>query len=387
MAPTDRTYDVVLLGATGFTGALTAAQLVARAPDLSRIALAGRNRGKLEGVRDRLAQTDPRAADLELLQADVTDASSLRQLAESTTVVATTVGPYNHHGEPLVAACAAAGTSYVDLTGEPEFVDRMYVQHHAEAVRTGARIVHACGFDSIPYDLGALVCVDALPDGVPLKLQGYVRAGGTASAGTFHSAVTQFGRLRDAGAVHKQRRGVEPRPEGRRVRTEGKLHRHAGKFALPLPTVDPQVVRHSAEVLERYGPEFTYGHYALVKSPVVAGVAPVALGGLVAAAQVKPVRELILGRMSSGQGPTDEQRAKGWFDVRIVGEGGGRTVEVKVAGGDPGYTETARMFSEAALCLALDDNPPSAGSVTTAIAMGDHLVARLREIGMTLEVL
>ncbi len=179
----DRPYDLVLFGATGFTGGLTAEYLARHAPDRLRWALAGRNPDKLAAVRDRLAAIDPALADLPLLTADVTDPASLRAVAESARVVATTVGPYVHHGEPLVAACAAAGTDYLDITGEPEFVDRMYVRHHAEAVRTGARLVHACGFDSIPHDLGVWYTVKQLPADGPIAVDGYVRAGGRFSPG------------------------------------------------------------------------------------------------------------------------------------------------------------------------------------------------------------
>src|SRR5690349_24873976 len=142
----EREHDIVLFGATGFTGALTAEYLAGHADGL-RWALAGRNRAKLEALSERLG------IDVPLLHADVGDEASLRTVAESARLVITTVGPYIAYGEPLVAACAAAGTDYVDLTGEPEFVDRMYVRHHAEAEKSGARIVPACGFDSIPPDL------------------------------------------------------------------------------------------------------------------------------------------------------------------------------------------------------------------------------------------
>ena len=158
-----RDLDIVLFGATGFTGALTAEYLARRAPAGLRWALAGRNSDKLASVRDRLTEIDPRLADLELLVADAADQDALATVAQRARVVATTVGPYVAYGEPLVAACAAAGTGYVDITGEAEFVDRMYVAHHETAVRSGARIVHACGFDSIPHDLGAYFTVRQLP--------------------------------------------------------------------------------------------------------------------------------------------------------------------------------------------------------------------------------
>src|SRR3954451_15757728 len=151
-----RELDLVLLGATGFTGGLTAEYLVSNAPAGLRWALAGRNPERLAAVRRRLEAIDPAAADLALLHADVADPASLADIASRARVVITTVGPYLAYGEPLVAACAQAGTDYLDLTGEPEFVDRMYLAHHETAAGTGARIVHAAGFDSVPHDLGVL---------------------------------------------------------------------------------------------------------------------------------------------------------------------------------------------------------------------------------------
>src|SRR3954447_20575143 len=225
-------HDVVVFGATGYTGALTAEYLAANAPDGTRWALAGRNRGKLEALRERLG------ADVPLLHADVTDPDSLRAVAEATKVVITTVGPYINYGEPLVAACAEAGTAYVDLTGEPEFVDRMYLRHHARAAETGARIVHACGFDSIPHDLGVLFTVEQLPEGVPLRVEGFVRAGGSPSGGTFHSAITAFSRARQTARAHGERRRAEPDPDGRRVRAARPVPRRdseLGAWVLPMP--------------------------------------------------------------------------------------------------------------------------------------------------------
>src|ERR1700761_3066152 len=207
----ERDYDVVVFGAPGFTGALPAEYLAASS-GAGRWAIAGRNRSKLDAVRERLP------GDVPAIVADIGDPASVRAMAESTRVLITTVGPYINYGEPVVAACAAAGTHYVDLTGEPEFVDLMWLRHHAQAERTGARIVHSCGFDSIPYDLGALYTVGQMPEGVPIKLEGFVRAGGTLSGGTLHSAVHIMARLRQGRQVATQRKRLEPQPTGRRVR-------------------------------------------------------------------------------------------------------------------------------------------------------------------------
>ena len=203
----ERQFDVTLFGATGFTGGLTAEYLAEHAPADMRLALAGRNIDKLERLREGLPRGE--GPDIELLRCDVTDEASIREVAESSRAVATTVGPYINYGEPLVAACAKAGTDYTDLTGEPEFVDRMYLGHHAAAVQSGARIVHACGFDSIPHDLGARFTVDQLPGDEPLKVEGFVRAGGTFSGGTYHSAITAFSRVRQYAKVAGDRKKRE----------------------------------------------------------------------------------------------------------------------------------------------------------------------------------
>jgi short subunit dehydrogenase-like uncharacterized protein len=190
--------------------------------------------------------------------------------------------------------------------------------------------------------------------------------------------------------AHVARRNVEERPRGRRIRATAKrLHfdRQSGFWLVPLPTIDPFVVRRSAAALERYGPDFSYSHYAAVKRlpRAVGGMAAVA--ALVAGAQVPPLRRFLVGRVPQGQGPSEERRAGSYFSVRFIGEGGGRRVFTEVRGGDPGYTETAKMLAEAALCLAFDDNPPTAGQVTTATAMGDNLTARLVRAGLTFTVL
>jgi short subunit dehydrogenase-like uncharacterized protein len=386
----DRELDVVLIGATGFTGRLTAEYLARHAPGGLRWALAGRNPEKLEGLREHLAGIDEACADLQLLDADVTDSGSLKDVASRAAVVISTVGPYLTHGEPLVAACAEAGTDYVDLTGEPEFVDRMYVEHHASAQASGARLVHACGFDSIPPDLGAYFTVGLLPDDAPIQVRGVVRAAAMFSGGTFHSAMNVMSRHRQAKEAAAARRRVEQRPTDRSSRAvAGKPHRDQalGRWLLPLPTIDPLVVARSGAALPSYGPRFRYSHYAGPKTLryAVGGAAGAAALGL--AAQVPPVRDALLSRIKQGEGPDAARREHSWFTVDFVGEGGGQIVHTRVSGGDPGYDETAKMLAESALCLAFDDNPETSGQVTTAQAMGDNLTARLRRAGMRFEVL
>ena len=385
-----RDLDLVLFGATGFTGGLTADYLAEHAPAGLRWALVGRSKEKLESVRSRLGASHADLKDLEIIVADASDAAALQQVAERTRVVITTVGPYQQFGEPIVAACAAAGTDYVDLTGEPEFVDRMYVAHHATAQASGARIVHACGFDSIPHDLGAYFAVQQLGASGPVTMRGVVRSNASFSGGTFHSAMGAFSRARQMREAMAARRKVEPKPAGgRRSRAvAGKPGRDKvlGYWLVPLPTIDPFVVARSGAALDVYGPDFRYSHFAGTKTLRYAAGGMAGAGAVGVAAQIPPLRNALLSRIKQGDGPDQSRREKSWFTVDQVAEGDGRTIHTQVKGGDPGYTETAKMLAESALCLLFDENPETAGSVTTAQAMGDNLMARLVAGGITFEV-
>jgi short subunit dehydrogenase-like uncharacterized protein len=376
-----REHDFVLFGATGFTGGLTAEYLAAHAG--GRWALAGRSQERLAALRDRLG------VDVPILLADVNDPSSLRRMAESARVVATTVGPFVLHGEPLVAACAQAGTDYTDLTGEPEFVDRVYLRHHATAHQSGARLVHACGFDSIPHDLGAQFTVGQLPADRPIALRGYVSAGGAVSGGTFASAVTAFSRSRQASSVHRQRRALEGSAPQRRARVvSGRpgYDRSVGAWVLPLPTIDAQIVVRSALALPEYGPDFSYAHYVAVHSPFTAAAMVAGVSAVFMLAQTPPTRRLLLSTRPAATGPDAAQRARGWFRVRFLATVGDKRIATEVCGDDPGYGETAKMLAESALCLARDELPSTAGQVTTAVAMGGALRGRLERAGMTFRV-
>jgi short subunit dehydrogenase-like uncharacterized protein len=381
--PKEREHDIVLFGATGFTGALAAQYLASHAPQGTKWAIAGRSESKLQALRERLEIQAP------YVIADVERPQTLRELAHSTRVLATTVGPYIQYGEGLVEACALAGTDYADITGEPEFVDRMYIRHDQKAQQSGARLIHCCGFDSIPHDLGVQFLVSRLPEGVPLKVQGFVRTRASFSGGTLHSAVGAFSKLRPSLALAAQRRRLEARPPGRGFHSiTGTPHNEPELgWVLPLPTIDPQVVLRSAAGLERYGPDFSYAHYLVAGGigPAVA-IAGGALGAI-ALSQVGPTRRLLLDRLAPGEGPSAQRRARSSFQVRFIGEGGGQRAVAEVSGGDPGYEETAKMLCETALCLAHDDLPRLAGQLTTAVAMGSVLRERLQRAGIGFAIL
>ena len=379
-----RDIDIVVLGATGFTGQLIARYLSAHAPTGSRLALAGRNRAQLAKLSEELA------FDFEVIEVDATDASALRDLAGSSHVLLSTVGPYIVHGREVVAACAEQGTDYLDLTGEPEFVDRTYLECHELAVDTGARLVHACGFDSIPHDLGAQFTLEQLPAGEATSIKGYVQMEGSFSGGTAASALEIMSRLRTGRDIHRQRLATEGGLRSRQVDIEtGRIGRErcTGRWAIPMPTIDPQIVAYSARLDERYGPAFTYSHFLSLDGALAAAGMIGGAGLLLSAAQIPPVRRRLSRLRPPGTGPSEEKRAASWFAVRFVGQAAGQTVRTEVRGGDPGYTETSKMISEAALCLAFDELDTTAGQVTTAVAMGPVLRSRLIDEGISFKVL
>jgi short subunit dehydrogenase-like uncharacterized protein len=381
-----RPFDLVLFGATGFTGRLTAQYLAKTAGNL-RWALAGRNRTKLEQVRTQLALAAGTTAP-ELLVTDVSDTAGVRALAERTRVVITTVGPYLLHGEPLVAACAAAGTDYADITGENTWVTRMAARYHAQALDRRAKIVHACGFDSIPHDLGTLFTVKRLHQqlsptaATPITVEAFVMGSGGFSGGTWQSILAllsePFGSPPSRTAAGRRVELVRPRI---RYRRDLRL------WAVPLPTIDPEIVLHSAQLLGAYGEDFRYGHYLGLKSLFqVIGFA-LGAGAVIALAQLKPTRNLLARLKQSGDGPSQAERDRGWFRVLFSASAGTARLRCQVRGGDPGYGETAKMLAETGLCLALDRErlPPHYGCVPSAAALGEVLIERLQRAGIVFE--
>lgn len=386
-----RRFDLVVFGATGFTGGLVAdylAQASAREP--LRWAIAGRDAGRLDAVRQRMARV-PGAVAPEVVVADVADAASMQALAGSTTAVVTTVGPYALYGEPLLRACAAAGTHYADLTGEPQFVHRMRENYDDLARRSGARIVNSCGFESIPPDLTVLAGVkalrrklgDAVFDAADVVVKGGVEGGGGLSGGTWHSAI-------EAMATTREWWGQRPAAPGdnvHAVKTPFFRENHWRRWALLMPTIDPEVVRQSAHLRGDYGHTFAYGHYFVMKNPLGLLALAAGVGGVFTLAQFAPTRHWLLQRRQPGEGPSAEQREKGWFVMHVTAQAGGLTVLASMRGGDPGYGDTARMLAEAGLCLALDKNlPEAAGVITPATAMGEALLPRLERAGLPIEI-
>lgn len=378
-----RPWDIILLGATGFTGRLVAEYLVRHAgPEQARIALAGRDPARLEALRAALAGD---AATIGLLHADVRNPRSLAAMASQGAVLISTVGPYNWYGEAVVRACLEAGTHYLDITGEPAFVHRMFTTCHETATAKGLCLVHCCGFDSIPADLGAWLTARALPREAPKAVRAYLRTNAAFSGGTWTTAIHALHqRSRD-----KRRISGGPRhPDAPRVDLRIHYRKDLQRWAIPMPVVDPHIVKRSARHLPAdYGEAFSYGQFFTVGSlwKVLQILVPIGLVMLLV--RFGPARRWMFSRFPPGTGPDAEKRARSRFEVRVFGEGGGQKAETRISGGDPGYDETAKMLGESAFTLLrrLREGRLVAGVRTPVEALGEDLVRRLRQRGIRIE--
>jgi short subunit dehydrogenase-like uncharacterized protein len=402
----DRELDIVVFGASGFVGRLVAAYLASYAPGGVRIGLAGRSERRLADVRAGLGGA---ASAWPLLVADSADPVSVAALAQAARVVVSTVGPYRAQGLGLVQACAAAGTHYADLTGEVLFIRDSIDRCHDLAAGSGARIVHCCGFDSVPSDLGVLMLHHAAraDDAGELRDTTLVVTAlrGGISGGTLASLMGQQDEVR--ASAERRRvvqdpyalspdRAAEPDLGDERdldwARYDGELRTWTGPFV--MAGLNTRVVRRSNALQGwAYGRRFRYrevtGFGTSPAASALAVTASAALKAAEAALAFGPSRVVLSPLLPApGQGPGEKARSTGYFRLQIHTRtsAGARYLGTIEAHGDPGYAATSVMLGETALCLALDQDqlPDRAGVLTPATAMGAALTDRLRAAGQTL---
>ena len=381
--------DIVLWGATGFTGRLVAEYLYARygSSQSVRWALAGRSRERLEAVRAELGLP----AETRIWLADANDPASLESLVRRARVLLTTVGPYQHYGSELVAACAASGTDYVDLCGEPVWMRDMIARHSAAAAGSGARIVFSCGFDSVPFDLGVHFlqrqAIERFGSSLP-RVKGRVRAlKGTFSGGTVASlkATLAAAKNADVRAALLNPFSLTPgfqgpaQPSGMEPHYDSALDSWIAPFI--MAAINTKNIHRSNFLLGHpYGEQFVYDEMLMC--------GPGEQGKARAAAMAKD-DSLAKSPRQPGEGPPQAERDAGFYDLLFIGEDAqGESVRVAVKGqGDPGYSSTSKMITESALCLAEQPELGSGGFWTPAAIMGRELLERLRRnAGMSFEV-
>ena len=407
MKDQDREFDVVVLGATGFTGQLVANYLAERYGcngDLSW-AIAGRSRAKLETVRQALGDDAER---LPLIVADSFDKNALLALAHRTRVVLTTVGPYAIYGSDLVAACVDAGTDYCDLAGEVQWIRKMIDRHHDAAMTNGARIVHCCGFDSVPMDIGvwffqnmAMQKFGSYCESISMLVKA---TKGTASGGTLASIVNLVRESRENRNVARVL--VHPyslNPEGEREGPDQRDQKsvvyredaHSWTAPFVMAGVNTKIVRRS-HALQGYPYGKTFRYDETIMTGAGAGgwfkgqTIAIGLAGLVIGASYAPTRKLLQKFLAKpGEGPSEELQRDGFFNLMQIGHlPDGTVLRTRITGDqDPGYGSTRKMLSECAVCLAKDDLDIGGGSWTPAAAMARPLLDRLQtNAGLSFEL-
>lgn len=404
----NREFDVIVYGATGFTGTLVAEYMLRQYGlngDL-KWCIAGRSASKLESVRASLGE---QAADLGITVVDSSDRSALAALASRTRVVLTTVGPYALYGSDLVAACVEAGTDYCDLAGEVQWIRKMVDKHHQRASETGARIVHCCGFDSIPMDLGVYFLQQAAKEqhgDYCRSIALFVKATkGTASGGTIASMMNIIEEAKEDRSIARiMANPYALNPEGEREGPDERdqqkvLHDQvAASWTAPfvMAGVNTRVVRRSHALAGYpYGRDFRYRESVLTGTGIggwlKGAMMTLGLGTLVVGISFSPTRKLLQKFVlpKPGEGPSRELQQTGFFNLMQIGElADGRVMRTRITGDqDPGYGSTSKMLAETAVCLAQDDLDTSGGVLTPAFAMGDKLLARLRKnAGLTFDI-
>lgn len=387
--------DIIVYGATGFTGRLCAEYLANNAGDV-KWAIAGRNRTKLDEVAKSLG------VNVEVIVADADDVEGLNGLTARTKVVLSTAGPFHRYGSNLVAACVKNAAHYVDITGENFWVKGLIEKHHDEAAKKGVRIIPSCGFDSIPSDLGSFYAVRKA--GVPIsRVESFHSFKGDASGGTLETIFSMpdlnlgddltdpFSLNPDGSTTPDMARhskdgfGVAAKPE-----VEG--------FAAPfiMAAANTRVVRRSAALSalmqEPYGADFVYQEYAYHPSrwQAIKGLLGMVALGIVL---FSPLRKLVRPMLKQpGEGPSKEERDAGWFDCKFILQTaeGDKLVAAIRGDGDPGYKVTSKLVSECALCLiensdALPGGAEYGGVLTSATGLGMSLVDRLKRVGITFD--
>jgi short subunit dehydrogenase-like uncharacterized protein len=396
MTESDREFDVVVFGATGFTGQLVAEYMAERYPPAGELrwAIAGRSQAKLDAIAAGLP------GEIECLVADSANAEDMRTLAARTRVVCTTVGPYAKYGSELVAACVEEGTHYCDLAGEIHWMRRMIDTHQSAAERSGARIVHSCGFDCIPSDLGTLFVQNAMRErtGGPANHVKFrvVGSKGGASGGTIDSGVNMMEEARDDPEILELNadpyalnplnmpRGLDGLDQTS-AEQDPDFRQWTAPFA--MGTINTRVVRRSNALMNyAYGQDFRYDE-AILTGEGTAGFAKAAAlaagtAMMMGALAIAPIRNLVLPMLPKpGEGPSRETQENGYFEIALLGlnpEDPEGNVRATVKGDrDPGYGSTAKMLAESAVCLAMDELDVGGGFWTPASAMGTRLIERL----------
>jgi len=375
----NKKYDLVVYGASGFTGQLICEYLSTHkdAIDLNW-AIAGRNITKLESISNQFSTKHKK---IDVLYGDSFDKSSLDNIASQSKLVITTVGPYAIYGEQLVASCIDNQSYYLDLTGEPHFVHKIKEKYAQKAYDNNVAIIHSCGFESIPPDIGVYSAINQLKE-PNADVSYFFESNGDISGGTWASFINS---LSSPIPIIDKRSKSQSKKKIRKKKIF--FHKEFKRWALFFPVIDKYIVQKTAKSFNQYGDNFSFSEYMLFKS--WKKLAFIIIGILIVSiiSKSKLIKKWLLSLRPSGSGPSKERRSKNWFIAKVIAKGKSRSVITTIKGGDPGYGDTSKFISEMALCILTQENKllNNKGILTPVQVTGDLLVDRLRNAGISID--
>ena len=371
----NKDYDLIVFGASGFTGVLIA-EYLSNHKDIKNIrwAIAGRNKKKLELISRKFS--------IDFILADSFDQESLNSMCRKSKLIISTVGPYDIYGEKLIKACVKEESHYLDLTGEPAFIQKMTYKYSASAANKDVILIHCCGFESIPADLGTYLSVKELQSN-DINISYYLKTKGKISGGTWASFINAITSKQPIFHENKTTKKPKKRIKSKKLFYSDRFK----KWALFFPVIDKDIVVKSSKSFKEYGENFRFNQYILFPSlfSVLLIVSSIAIIGILS--RFKIFKKIFLNYLPSGQGPSKKERLNHWFKVVVVGESKSEMVSTTIRGGDPGYEETSKFISEMALCILLQSNEliKKNGFLTPVECSGDLMKNRLQNAGITIE--
>ena len=367
----EKKYDLIIHGATGFTGQLICQYLYNHNDSkLIKWAISGRNISKLEAISKKY--------NIDLFKVDSFEEKSLDLVTSKTKVIISVVGPYAIYGKRLIESCVNNNCHYLDITGESSFVQYVKNNYSKKAIDTNTILINCCGFESIPPDIGTYYSVKKLNE-ENIDIKCYMKTKGQISGGTWASFLNHF----NGRKIKKKIQNNTPKKE----KTKNKIlfyNKELKKWALIFPDVDQYIIRRSSNLIEDYGPNVKFVKYMLFKSLIKISVLLIPLFFISILAKFKPFKKWLESFIPSGTGPSKEDREKYWFEYILVGKTEKQKIITTVSGGDPGYGETSKFVAEMGLALILNTNQLNhkKGVLTPAACAGDVILKRLQEAGI-----
>ena len=368
-------YDIIVFGATGFTGKLIC-EYLSKHEEVKNIkwAIAGRNKYKLEQVVEEF-----NLENIEVLEVDSFDNKAIDSMCSKTKLVLTTVGPYNLYGEYLVKSCISHDTHYVDLTGEPEFVNKIRTKYSDLASQSKSIIINSCGLESIIPDLGVYQTVKKMKSDFK-DVTYFMKTKGEISGGTWASFVNSI-------SNGKELTKLSNKPQVKKKVKKVYFSKECNAWAIIFPVIDKQVVYRTSKCFKEYGSEFSFNEYMLMKSfwQIIVLIKGVFLVAIIS--KIGFVKKWLLSLKPSGSGPSKEKRDSHWFEAIFIGKNKDEKIRYKISGGDPGYGETSKFISEIALCILLQEKElvKNKGILTPVECTGELLIKRLEKAGIKFE--